>query len=204
MKIKTVNKKFFILAFIALTGIFLIYGIINMTFATSVSEEPSYIINIEHQNGDDTPSIDCSGNLFGNDLWYPGKEETGIIRIYNNSNNRVRIFNLGVNAELLSSQPGWDAGIVLDSFLSNMRITINSRKLLILPYSILENEALKSLLYKEDDNMYKGITLEDKDELSIKKDEFIDLSYTLIMDKSSGKELENLKASVSFTIKFNE
>lgn len=202
MKTKTVNKKLLMLIFIALTGIFLVYGIINMTFASTANEEPNYIINIEHLNANDNPNITCSGNLFGNDLWYPGKEETGIIRINNNYNKKVRISNLGVNVELLRFQSGLNADFVMDSFLNNMQITIESKKLLIFPYSILENEQLKSLLFKEDNNQYNGITLDNSEELSIKKAEFIDLKYTLKMNENSGEELEDLKALVDFTIKF--
>lgn len=168
----------------------------NIVIALSNNDNPSVLINID-KNG----KVIYEGNLFGEGLWYPGKEKVGVIRINNNYNN-IRINNIGLSAELKKVKEGSNKDEVYKLFLKHMKLTIMKGRLLIFSDKIFENKSFSELLDNKNSIDYGGVKLDVSDQFSISKRNSVDLKYILSMDNQAGEELESLKASVGFLIDF--
>jgi len=208
MKTKAAQQKAKIYIFICFISILLIYGIVSFTLASTLLENPDYEITISTVEGSDKPGITHGGNLFGEELWYPGKQKDGIIKIRNNCPMPVRITYLGVDVNILEHQPGLDSDFVLNSFLNNMEMTVNSRRLLLFSNRLINSEFLSNLIddNANSSNLSDGSAeqpvIANNDFIEINGNSSIVLKYSLKMREESGEELEAIKASVDFTIKF--
>lgn len=192
---KRLNEMIFNFLFLLIIGGFLANNIVGMTYAIA-DQEPNLIITINKDG-----QFIQNGNLFGDELWYPGKTESGVIRIINQYKN-VNITNLGLDVKLKAYKTEYDKEVVYNSFLDNMKMTIEKGTLLVFNTTILNNESIIKLVNKSDDDRYNGFELEESNQLSISKDHSIDLKYTLYMDAESGEELEGLNTSVDLLINF--
>lgn len=197
------KKKLFkmILEFLVIIFVvgFFANDIIEITYATLKHTEPDVIVT---KTSDGATSK--TGNLFGDELWYPDKEVTGVIRI-DNEFKRMKITNLGVDVTITKTNSVYDEDTIRNSFLNNMKLTIRKGKLLSFDdKTIVDNKSLGELLYKSDDNNYNGFPLADDDQFVINRNDTIDLEYTLYMDKDTGEELEGILAEVPFYINVEE
>lgn len=175
----------YILCFLSL--LFMICSFIGISYASEKLEAPTYTIHVGKDG-----NITCSGNLFGDDLWYPGKEESGIIRIY--AADGIKIKRLGVDIHIDDCLPAYSRNDVYDSFLNNMKLSVKRGRLLIFKSTLFENHSFSNLVAN------KGFTLDNSDQFSIGVDHSMDLLYTLFMDETAGEELQSVTASVSFKI----
>ena len=191
------KKVLHILALIII-GCYLVNSIVDLTYAIANTDDPILTITINEDG-----HITQEGNLFREDLWYPDRVDSGIIRI-NNNFKKVKVTNLGLDVELKTFNSGYNKEVVYSSFVNNMKLTIKQGQFLIFHKDIFDNRSIQDLLYKSNDNSYNGFTLEDSNSITISKGDSIDLKYTLYMDKESGEELESLKANVPFFINFDE
>ncbi|WP_105619675.1 hypothetical protein [Vallitalea okinawensis] len=182
---------------------FLAKNITQITYAVMVEADPDVVITI------DDGQITQEGNLFGDELWYPGKEKNGIIRIKNNNTLKgVEISNLGLKTKLLSADENYDPTMVYTSFLNNMLLTIKKGRLAVFDNSIVENKTLAELYYKENsssnDLSKEVFLLSEGEEFTINKESFVDFRYTLRMDEAAENELENMQATVDLLINVND
>ncbi len=176
-------------------------NLLDMTYAKNLGKEPDVVITVD-RNGNTLQE----GNLFGSELWVPGSERSGVIRI-NNRFKRFEVSNLGVSVELLKIKEAYDKNTVYDSFLRNMKLSIERGKILELWASdkIVDNKALAALLHEPGDKNKQGYILKDSERFYIEKNDFVDLKYTLLMEyENSGNELQGLKANVSLFVNVNE
>lgn len=170
------------------------YALDNITYALG-HNKPDVIITVNPKG-----KVIYSGDLFGKELWYPGKSKTGVIRIVNNYRD-IRVTQLAFKAKLLTSQPEFDRELVYGSFLKNMKLTITQGKLLIFNFIIVDNMSLAELRASSD-NGACGLLLNQTNQLNIGYKDSLDLRYDLGMDEKAGEELESIKALVSFVINF--
>ncbi|GEM_PF-1169554 len=191
-------KIFMLLVFLAMVT----YGVVTITVATYSDEEPNYAVYITMEGN--SPSIQTSGNLFGNDLWYPAKQQSGIIRIINGTPFSVQVNSLGVSVALNKVKSGEDFATVEESFLKNMIFTIQIKKLYIFNDTVIKNLSFYDLLYRENDPAFSGISLNSGDAFKVPANSYLDLFYTLKMSEESGDELEELTATVDFLINISE
>ncbi|HHY91586.1 MAG TPA: hypothetical protein GX503_07965, partial [Clostridiales bacterium] len=174
---------------------------LGTTYARNSGQEPDVVITV-NQDG----STSQEGNLFGDAIWIPGSEQSGIIRIQNQF-QKFEVTNLGVAVELLRFKEGYGRDIVYDSFLRNMKLIIEKGKLLDFwsPQRIVDNKSLAELAYEAGNQGRQGYTLKESDRFSIDKNDFVDLKYTLSMDyENSGNELQGIKANLSLLINAHE
>jgi hypothetical protein len=187
-------KNFFEILVLVIIGFYLSNYVIDVTYAYEKSLNPDVIITID---GDG--HITQDGDLFGDDLWYPGKVEEGIIEIINNNKiQSIKITNLGLDVKLNTISDGYDRDEVYNSFLNNMKLTIQKRMSVF--NNIVDNKSFLQLLNKEDNDTYNGLKLENIDQISINTGKPVYLKYTLYMDKDSGNELQNLNGVMYFFI----
>lgn len=173
--------------------------IIKITYAALTDTEPDVIIT---KDSDGITSQ--TGNLFGNESWYPDKEVKGVIRI-DNQFKRMKITNLGVDVKQIQANSNYDLDTIRASFLKNMKLTIKKGKLLSFgDKAIVDNKSLSELLYRSSDDNYNGFVLAEDNQFIIDKNDSIDLEYTLYMDKDTGEELEAISAKVPFFINIEE
>lgn len=196
------KKKLFkmILEFLVVTLIvgFFANDIIDITYGALKDTEPDVIIT-------KTPDGNTSytGNLFGNELWYPDKEVKGVIRI-NNEFKRMKITNLGVDVDIIKTNSVYNEDTIYCSFIKDMKLTIKKGRLLSFDKTIIDNKSLGQLLYKSGNESLNGFILDKEDQFTISKNGSIDLEYTLYMDKDTGEELEAISAKVPFFINVEE
>ena len=175
-------RKIFILLVIGL----LAYGIGEVTYAdTSSNTSPNVEITI-NQAG----KLITKGDLFSDELFYPGKEKQGIIRITNNY-IKANVHDLGVNVALNSFKEKYSEDVVYDSFLDHMKLTIKKGRLLAFDKVIVDNKSIGELLSD-------GIPLKDLGNINLGNS--MDLEYTLKMDEAAGNELQQLSADIDFII----
>lgn len=174
------------------------FGIITLTYANTSLSSPDITITIDG-NGQTT----YTGNLFGNELWYPDMEVNGIIRIYNNYRT-VTLKDLGVNVALKGYQSGFDPDSVYRSFLNNMKLTVSKGRFLVFDQPLFTERCFSQM------PSYSGLPAgspsgeEMNYNIPIPGRDTIDLKYTLHMDEQSGDELENLSATVNLELKLAE
>lgn len=168
--------------------------IMELTYSAMTESEPDVIVTI---NNDGT--ISQQGNLFGEELWYPGKDKEGIIRIHNQYKS-IKGSNLGVGVELIEAREDYDRDMVYNSFLQHMRLTITKGKLSIFDKVMIKDKSLGQLLPVSNNENQNDTT----NEFSISKNNFIDLKYKLLMDKEASNELQKLSAKISLAINLKE
>lgn len=197
-KVSGFLKRLLHILVIIIIGGYLVSNIVDLTYAIVNTEDPNIIITIKEDG-----QITQEGNLYGEDLWYPDREDSGIIRIKNNF-KKIKVTNLGLEVDLKTFIDGYNEGDVYSSFVNNMKLTIKKGRFLFFDKDILDIRSIQELLYKANDDSYNGLILVDSDQITINKDDSIDLKYTLYMDEEAGEELESVKANVTFYINFNE
>ena len=171
-------------------------GLVQITYANANMNKPDVVITI-HSDG----RMSCEGNLLGSELWYPGKEASGVIRIYNNFRATV-LKDFGLSVTLNKSELGIDRDYVNTSFLNNMKLTLMRGKLLIFNETVYEDRSFMQLVNNTDGSEAAGYpqTMNCK----IPGNDSIDFNYILRMDEESGDELENLSASVELRLNLQE
>lgn len=179
------------LVLILLVGIFA-GDIMGLTYSAKTGASPDVIVTI-NKSGE----ISQEGSLLGDKLWYPGMEKVGVIRI-DNQYRPIKGARLGVNVDLLRVGEGYNWDMVKNSFLQNMKLSINQGKLAIFDKEIIKNKSLGDL------SVDSETTNDDGGKFSIKKNDFIDLQYKLWMDDEAGNELQDLSANISITMRLEE
>jgi len=184
----------------------LILGLILPDAAVPVFARDGPVVKIyihgEKTNGG--PIFNTSGEL-GNGLWAPGKEAGGIITIYNNYSNRIKIHNLGLKMKLYNTLTGQQVNdpVIYDEFARSMMLTIKKGKSFIFGNTIYNN-TFYEMLYDKDNPSRNGYDLGVLNSISIAKDDSVDLQYTVKMDEKAGNNLQGLKAIVDFVINSQE
>ena len=192
----SLTRKLLNIILIGMVAFSFYYGLANITYANINSNEPNVIITIAKDG-----RMACNGSFLGRELWYPGKKESGVIRIINNYRNVV-LKNIELTVILNSSKPGVDRDIVFASFLNNMNLTLKRGRPLVF------NETL----YYERAFMYLANGLNDADQngqmdslnIRIPSGGFTDFKYIVSMNKEAGDELEELNASVDISLDLQE
>ncbi|MFT9495126.1 S-layer homology domain-containing protein [Anaerosolibacter sp.] len=122
-------------------------------------------------------------------LWYPGRAADGVLRISNQSNDRVKVSSLGLEVVLAKED-------VKSRFLENMHLTIEKGRLLDFDPDSIVSESFTELV--------KGsVSLESNSQFTLERNDTIDLKYTVKMKEEAGNELQNLTADVKFLINMN-
>jgi hypothetical protein len=192
-------KRIYSIAFIIIIAVLILSSIVNIAYASPWQKEVDVTIVIDKDGMHTT-----KGNLFAEDLWYPGKTDVGVIRVVNNSNRKIQIHDVGLIVELKKTAEEYSKDTVYNSFIDNMKLTIKKGNLLVFKETILDNLAISNILYKQNDRANAGFKLKESDKFNLMKDGTIDLEYTLAMDDKSGEELENLVADLIFIINVDE
>jgi hypothetical protein len=187
-KKKLLKTIFEFLVFTLVMG-FIVTELMGTTYAELSTISPDVVVTID-KNGYSNPQ----GNLYGDHLWYPSQQgRDGVIRIYNNYRS-TKLTNLGVAVKINSFRLDYTEDEVKRAFLKHMRLTIKrGRSLVFGDTDIVEDVSLADFL--------NGVTLENKDQLSITTSNPLDLKYTLRMDEEAGNELQSMSADVTFMIK---
>ena len=180
------NLFLFIFCILSLSA--LLFAFITITQAAPNLEAPNYTIIID-KNG----NISSSGNLFSDDLWYPGKEESGIIRII--SANPANITKLGFDVRITDHKPEYDADTIYQSFTNQMKLSLKRGRLLVFSQTLFENRSFSSIMH--------GLNLDREANLH-KNRNSIDLKYTLVMSDEAGEELEQVTANVKFIVELGQ
>ncbi|MTI48862.1 S-layer homology domain-containing protein [Sporosalibacterium faouarense] len=184
---------FYIILVIVMMSIFT-YGIINTSYATRNSQVPNVLVTLEKGG------TSQQGNLYGTGLWFPGLKKEGIIRVANNTGRTVKVDNLGIQVKLTDTKLGIDKEVVLNSFLNNMKLSIEKGYLFAFDKVILAETKIHKLLYSHNNDDYNGYDIIVDDQFTIRNGKSIDLKYTLYMNKESGDELQDLSAQINFVI----
>ena len=191
---KLTVSKILNIILILMASFCLCYGLINIAYANTQVNLPDVNIYIT----DDGRTV-CEGNLFGNDLWYPGMTIDGVIRITNNF-RPVQLKGMKMNVYLNNVDSGADRDVVYNSFMNNMIMSVKKGKFLILRDVLFENRNLAQLAF---DGMGSE-SVGSGNSFVIPKNDFIDLNYTLHMNEESGEELENMSADVKIGLDLTE
>ena len=170
--------------------------LINVTYATTVSDEPDVEITINTDG-----KVSAVGNIFDDILWYPGVKSKGVIRINNNYKD-IRINEIGMKVSIVTSNSNQD--IVEASFFDNMRLTVKRGKFLVFNDNIIDDKSFSELMSATNDGILSEIRFEILEKYKILQAESMDLQYELYMDRASGNELQNLSANTKFLLHFVE
>ncbi len=167
---------------------------------------PDVILYIHGEKSIGGPIFHQKGNLTDGYL-APGVTVSGTLRIYNNYSERINVKNLALTIELEKLQ-GDNYYQVKDEnlyevFAKNMKLTIKRGKMLIFTKTIY-NKSFYEMMYKKNNEDYKGYDLSVLDCFNINKNDYIDLEYIVHMDENAGNELQGIKATVNFLINVNE
>jgi hypothetical protein len=165
-----------------------------VTYACIQPQSPNVVVTID-KNG----KISYTGNMFDNSLWYPGKQADGTIRI-TNQYKRIKVTDLAVEMKLLKWKPEYNRDFVEDSFLRNMKLSLQKKNSLFQNQDIIKNQCLYIMLNRVGDRRYQGYHLDNASQFYLDKGDFLDLNYTLVMDRESGNELQDLTANVGVMI----
>jgi hypothetical protein len=170
------------------------------------SSDPTVTLYVHGEHSTGGPIFDYKGNV-GDGLWSPGYSQSGIMRIYNNYSDKIRISNLALTIKLEKLdgeiyKPVNDESI-LHSYANNMKLTINKGKYLVLNDTIFDN-SFYGMLFMQNNNNFKGYSLPVTSRFAIKKNDFADLEYTVKMDESSGNDMQGLRATVSFMVNVDQ
>lgn len=168
--------------------------------------EPDITLYVHGEKSNGGPIFHQSGDI-GNGLWAPGISHSGTMRIYNNYSERIKVSNLGLRMKLEQLQ-GQELRIGVDKelyelFAKNMKLTIKRGTMLVFTNTVYD-KSFYEMLYDRNDENYKGYDLSPADKFNINSNDYIDLEYTVAMDKNAGNELQGLKATVDFIINSQE
>lgn len=166
----------------------LIYGIGSITYATDNTSQPDAIITI-NQNGESK----SSGDLFSGAQWYPGYQKDGVLRIINNYKN-ANLNDLALDVKIKSYKPGLNEEVVYNSFIDNMRLTIEKGNVFNFDKTIVADKSLRELLRDGIDFSSGAAYLKNS----------MDFKYTLKMAEAATDELESMSAIISFSFNVNE
>ena len=170
--------------------------LINVTYATTVSDEPDVEITINTDG-----KVSAVGNIFDDILWYPGVKSKGVIRINNNYKD-IRINEIGMKVSIVTSNSNQD--IVEASFFDNMRLTVKRGKFLVFNDNIIDDKSFSELMSATNDGILSEIRFEISEKYKILQADSMDLQYELYMDRASGNELQNLSTNTKFLLRFVE
>jgi len=178
----------------------------NSSTYANTELKPDLTLYIHGEKSEGGPIFHSSGNI-GNGFWQPGASNSGTIRIYNNYSDRIKVTNLGLSMRLEQLQTQ-DYKMVTDKelyelFAKNMKLTIKKGTMLIFSSTVYDKSFFE-MLYDKEDEVYNGYDLSNDDIFNIKKDEYIDLEYTVSMSEEAGNELQGLKATADFIINSHE
>jgi hypothetical protein len=193
---KDTVKKVLNIILIVIVAICLFQGVLSITYANADLNKPDVTVTVDEQG-----RTVCEGDLLGNELWYPGKEYNGVIRVYNNYKSLI-LKDLNVNVTLKNSEYGMGYDLVYDSFLENMKLTIKKGKLLIFNETLFKDRSFLQLMKANNGNTDENYSTMRSFRLT--NGDFIDLNYILHMDEKSGDELENLTASVEVQLNLGD
>ncbi|QUH25269.1 S-layer homology domain-containing protein [Serpentinicella alkaliphila] len=170
--------------------IFITSSLMQTSYSTFSLGKPNIMVTI-FSNG----TIETEGNLFGEDLWYPGKEKSGVIRI-NNYYKPIYTDDIGFEINLEKYNRIYTKDSIYNEFNNKMRLTLSRGKLDAISTKIIDNVSLEQLI--------KGYNFEERKRFIIEKNDFVDLKYTLTMHEEAGNELQNITATISMTLNVNE
>jgi len=207
------RRKMFItilelLALLLVVGYFSV-SLIQSVFASNIDRKPNVIITIKSDG-----SFIQEGSLFGNSFLYPSTIEdaekgigsiSGIIRI-NNQFGQIKVssLGLGIKKDELVFDNSYSRDFVYKSFLDNIKIKIEKGILFSFDKTLVDYTSLRNLLYEPNSENYRGFTLDSNDSFIIRKEESIDLKYTLYMVENTGEELEAATAPMAIYINAHE
>ncbi|EOD01699.1 S-layer homology domain-containing protein [Caldisalinibacter kiritimatiensis] len=185
------------ISFLSTTGVDLAYA----------NDEPDVILYIHGEKSNGGPIFHSKGDMAGNELWAPGVTKSGVLRLYNNYSQRIKVNNLSLRMTLEKLRDGEYVSVtdrqLYELFAKNMKLTIKKGRTLIFTNTIY-NKSFLEMLYQKDHEQYKGYDLPIFDRFNIDKGDYIDLEYTVYMDENAGNELQGLKATVDFMINAHE
>lgn len=200
ISIKNIICKFLILTIIIGSILFvnqsIVYG----------EDTPDVILYIHGEKSIGGSIFHQKGNLADGYL-APGVTVSGTLRIYNNYSERIKVKNLALTIKLERLQGDSYYQIedekLYEVFAKNMKLTIKRGKMLIFT-KIIYNKSFYEMMYRKNNENYKGYDLPVLDRFNINKNDYIDLEYIVHMDENAGNELQGIKATVNFLINVNE
>lgn len=184
-----------------LIAVIIFYSInrmMNITYANTVTSTPDVTVTI-----DESGKTSFNGNLFGEDLWYPGKTKSGVIRIYNNF-KELQVNDLDLRVILGKVKEGTDREFAYNSFLENMKFTLNQKRLFFFNNTLVKDTSLTQMQYIDEENGQNDLNAETIEGFKITKNDYEDLNYNLHMDEKSGDELESLTATIEIALNIGE
>ena len=183
-KAKILKFSHTIIIFLAICLVFIF---LNISYANMQHDEPNVLVSID-SNGNCT----TQGNLFGNELLYPGKQITGTIRI--TSESAATISNLSLNINIDNYKKKYLKETVYDSFTSNLFLSAK-KGFIIFNDIIFEDIALSCFTSNE------GYALKESNQITIVPGKSTELLYTLSMSEEAGDELEGIISSISYVFR---
>ncbi|KGG79948.1 hypothetical protein Y919_09055 [Caloranaerobacter azorensis H53214] len=167
---------------------------------------PDVILYIHGEKSNGGPIFHQRGSL-ADEYLFPGFTDSGTLRIYNNYSERIKVKNLALTIKLEKLQGDKYYQVkdenLYEVFAKNMKLTIKKGKMLIFTKTIYSN-SFYEMMYKKNNENYRGYDLPVSDRFNINKNNYIDLEYTVHMDENAGNELQGIKATVNFLINVNE
>lgn len=204
LKSRKSSFKFTLLVLLVMliTG-YIASSIVQSTFAANLYKEPNVVIKINSDR-----SISQYGSLFGQELLYPSSIQdvekgigsiTGIIRIENKYDDvYINRIGIGLKKEEMTAQNSYPKDEIYNSFLDNIKLKIEKGELLFFDKTLADYMSLRNFLYDLDSKDHRG--LEINPELRIRKNQTIDLKYTLYMVEEAGNELQGITANMPIYI----
>ncbi len=196
---KFLNKFFMtilrIFVIVVIGGV-LTSNLMTYTFSANTNNTPNVLVTINSDG-----SISQNGNLFNGQL-YPSTVSdaengiggiNGVIRI-NNQFKNIDVDNLAIGIKDMIIGNDYPRDIVFNSFLQNVKLKIEKGILLNFNKTLVEFTSLDKILYKTDNNEYRGYTLVANDKFSLNKGDTVDLKYSLHMVSEAGNELQSVTA----------
>ena len=187
---------------IVVIGGVLTSNLMTYTFSANTNNTPNVLVTINSDG-----SISQNGNLFNGQL-YPSTVSdaekgiggiNGVIRI-NNQFKNIDVDNLAIGIKDMIIGNDYPRDIVFNSFLQNVKLKIEKGILLNFNKTLVEFTSLDKILYKTDDNEYRGYTLTASDKFSLNKGDTVDLKYSLHMVSEAGNELQSVTAHMPIYI----
>ncbi len=181
---------------IVVIGGVLTSNLMTYTFSANTNNTPNVLVTINSDG-----SISQNGNLFNGQL-YPSTVSdaengiggiNGVIRI-NNQFKNIDVDNLAIGIKDMIIGNDYPRDIVFNSFLQNVKLKIEKGILLNFNKTLVEFTSLDKILYKTDNNEYRGYTLVANDKFSLNKGDTVDLKYSLHMVSEAGNELQSVTA----------
>ncbi len=196
---KFLNKFFMtilrIFVIVVIGGV-LTSNLMTYTFSANTNNTPNVLVTINSDG-----SISQNGNLFNGQL-YPSTVSdaengiggiNGVIRI-NNQFKNIDVDNLAIGIKDMIIGNDYPRDIVFKSFLQNVKLKIEKGILFNFNKTLVEFTSLDKILYKTDNNEYRGYTLAANDKFSLNKGDTVDLKYSLHMVSEAGNELQSVTA----------